>query len=109
MSKIVLSTKYLSKQHLIMGLLASVLVILFLAFQFTNVEMQNKETHTVQDLRSVNRDISEVDWKTVDLKSKSIPDTIKASLGSNSIKDNTLELQVLRVFHNIQKIYTHSQ
>ena len=100
MSKIVFSTKYLSKQHLIMGLMASVLVILFLAFQFTNVEMENKDTRTVEGSRRVNSDTSKVDWKTADLKSKSIPDTIKDNLDKDSIKDNTLELQVHWVFHN---------
>ena len=107
MTKIEFSTKYLSKQHLIMGIMASVLVILFLTFQFTNVEMQNKETHTAEDSRSVNGDINKVDWKTVDLKSKSIPDTIKNNLDSDSITDNTVELQVLCILYNRKFFYIH--
>ena len=86
-----------------MGVMTSVIVIVFLAFQFTNVEMDNKGTHSIEQSRRANGDISEIDWKTVNLESKSIPDTIKDNLDSNSIKDNTIELQVLNVFH-----YSHT-
>lgn len=36
-----------------------------------------------------------MDWKTVDIKDKSIPDTITNNLDSVSIKDNTIELQII--------------
>ena len=41
MSKITVSTKYLDKRHMIMGIIGSVCVVLILAFQFTNIDTQN--------------------------------------------------------------------
>ena len=94
MSKIIFTTKYLSRQHLIMGLIASFCVILFLAFQFTNVETQSKQKANMAAAGNIVNSGDSIDWKTVDLKQRSIPSHIKGSLDSSIIKDNTFTIKV---------------
>ena len=77
-----------------MGLIASFCVILFLAFQFTNVETQSEEKANMAATGNTVNHGSSIDWKTVDLKERSIPSHIKDNLDSNIIKDKTFTIKV---------------
>ena len=95
MSKITFTTKYLTKQHLIMGLIATICVILFLAFQFTNVE--NQSTRNV-DIITQESDVdlmNSINWKEVDLHKYSIPVDIGENGFSTTIADNRKTIKVI--------------
>ena len=98
MSKITLSTKYLSKQNLFIGVMAGLLVVIFLAFQFTNVEMQSKETDIATAVEEASLTSSKFNWKSIDLTEKSIPDSIKIVVNNNDINAKTTTIKVFDKF-----------
>ena len=97
MSKITLSTKYLSKQNQAICIITGILLVVYLAFQFTNVGTVLKSGVLAKDAQNVQISGSRIDWKSADLMAKTIPDSIKDSaaiINTANIKDHTLRIAV---------------
>lgn len=77
--------------------MAGLLVVLFLTFQFTKVEMQSNDGLISKDVSSLTGDT--FNWKTADLMAKSIPDNINEVVKNNDIIDKTI-----KVFAEISEI-----
>ena len=90
MSKITLTTKYLDKRHMIMGIIGSVCVVLILAFQFTNIDTQSIGKVNVANKQNTANPRSIIDWKDIDLHARDIGN----HEFTGTISDNTKILQV---------------
>ena len=93
MSKITVSTKYLDKRHMIMGIIGSICVVLILAFQFTNIDTQNLGKINVANKENKVNLRNSINWKDIDLHSI-IPKDIKNDDFTRTINDNRKILQV---------------
>ena len=78
-----------------MGLIASLCVILFLAFQFTNVENQSQRNVEAVTQESDIDQMNNINWKEVDLHRYSIPVEIGENGFSNTITDNSKTIKVI--------------
>ena len=99
MSKITVSTKYLDKKHMIMGIIASVCVVLILAFQFTNIDTQSIGKVNVANKEIKVNQRNSIDWKDIDLHT-SIPKDIGNLDFTRTISDNR---KILKVKYEILK------
>ena len=98
-TKVIRSTKYLSKQTLIVGIMGCILVVIFLAFRFTSVEM-NSETADIDEVREQNQDGAKFDWKTADLLAETIPANINQAgklHDGSKFGDKTVQIQVVKM------------
>jgi len=77
-----------------MGLIASLCVILFLAFQFTNVENQSQRNVEAVTQESDIDQMNNINWKEVDLHRYSIPVEIGENGFSNTITDNSKTIKL---------------
>ena len=93
MSKITVSTKYLDKKHMIMGIVASVCVVLILAFQFTNIDTQSIGKVNVANKENKVNGRNIINWKNIDLHTN-IPKDIENHEFTRTISDNRKILQV---------------
>ena len=82
-------TRYQGKHFFIIAVMGTVLVVLLLAFQFTNVELQSEKRVVSKEEHSTT-----INWKEANLKKLSIPNSIRQELNTVEIKDSNVVLEV---------------
>ena len=104
LTKIIRSTKYLSNQTLCIGITATILIVIYLAFQFTSVDMNSNKSVNNEEVREQKKSSATFDWKKADLWKREIPENINQEgklQEGNELTEKNREIQVPKLINTI--------